>query len=132
VRDTQATVPRPFERVILDGVVTPLPYGVTITTPPATGVTFRAPYGELTLPAELEEDGLELELLAPGGQRHAVALVGVLGVVVRRGVQPERARAWVRVYGRRCPTPSAPDEWHHRRNSCLERGFIARTAVWTR
>jgi hypothetical protein len=126
VRDTQATVPHPFERVILDGVVTPLPYGVTITTPPAAGIAFRAPYGELVLPAELEENGLAL--LAPGGQRHAVALVGVLGVVVR----PERARAWVRVYGRRCPTPSAPDKWHHRRNPCLERGFIARTAVWTR
>jgi type II secretory pathway pseudopilin PulG len=74
--------------VTVDGVVTPLPYGVTITTPPAAGVAFRAPYGELVLPAELEENGLALESLAPGGQRQAVALVGVLGQVVRGPVTP--------------------------------------------
>jgi hypothetical protein len=70
--------------VTVGGVITLLPSGVTITSPPAAGVLYWAPHNGLLLPTALQDDGLAL--LALGGQRPAVVLVGVRSQVVQRPV----------------------------------------------
>ena len=65
-----------------------LPNGARITTPPATGYTYTAPYGEFTDPSSSTgAGGLRLELVDASGQYHtAVDAVGVTGKVIRRRV----------------------------------------------
>lgn len=67
-----------------------LPNGARITTPPATGYAYTAPYGEFTDPtSSTGSGGLVLELVdASGRWRSSVAAVGVTGKVMRRAVSP--------------------------------------------
>jgi prepilin-type N-terminal cleavage/methylation domain-containing protein len=61
----------------------PLPNGVTIATPPAAGMIYLAPYGELVA---LGASGWRLELVSPAGLHTAVDLVGLMGKPTRRAV----------------------------------------------